>query len=305
VDDGGDPERHADGRASAEQAIAASAPFAEPERLGSVDSTNRYLLDAASAGRPEGAVVIADEQTAGRGRLGRRWVAPRGTSLLCSLLFRPRLPTDRLHLLTGLVALAACDACREVAGVEARLKWPNDVVVAGRKLAGILAESLPGGGAGEIAVVVGIGMNLNWPAGWSPREEGDVRHEEAVRHERDEGDERGEGDEPDELAALASTATALNRAAGSAVDAEAVLGVLLHHVRTRYASLSEETGWRRQMSEYRDRSSTIGSMVRVDLAGESFSGRATGVSDEGHLLVEVGTSVRAVSAGDVVHLRAD
>jgi BirA family biotin operon repressor/biotin-[acetyl-CoA-carboxylase] ligase len=299
VDDGGDPERHADGRVSAEQAIAARALFAEPERLGTVDSTNRYLLDAARAGRPEGSVVVAEEQTAGRGRLGRRWVAPKGSSLLCSMLFRPRLPPDRLHLLTGLVALAACDACEAVAGVEVRLKWPNDLCVAGRKVAGILAESLPQGALADsqsgwglagplpgdgLAVVVGIGMNVNWPAGWPPRDEPSC--------------------EP-EMAMLASAATALSRAAGADVDVEAVLGVLLRQVGARYTDLADEASWRRQMSEYRNRSSTIGSHVRVELADETFTGRATRVTDEGHLLVEVGMCLRTVSAGDVVHVRAD
>jgi BirA family biotin operon repressor/biotin-[acetyl-CoA-carboxylase] ligase len=284
VDGGGDPGRPADaadGWVSAEQAIAAGALFAEPERLGTVDSTNRYLLDAARAGRPEGAVVVAEVQTAGRGRLGRRWVAPRGSSLLCSMLFRPRLPPERLHLLTGLVALAACDACKEVASVETSLKWPNDLLAAGRKVAGILAESLPSEGQ---AVVIGIGMNVNWPAGWPPLDEPSA--------------------DP-EISMIASSATALNRVGAPAVDREALLGVFLRQVRMRYLRLGEETGWHRQMREYCSRSSTIGSLVRVDLAGESFSGRATGVTDEGHLLVEVGRCLRTVSAGDVVHLRGD
>jgi BirA family biotin operon repressor/biotin-[acetyl-CoA-carboxylase] ligase len=125
-------------------------------RLAEVDSTNRYTLDDARKGAAEGLVVVAEVQTAGRGRLGRSWVARPGSAVLCSLLFRPQLEPPDLHLLPTVVALAARRACAEVAGVDARLKWPNDLVVAGRKLAGILAESdLP-------AVVVGVGINVSW-----------------------------------------------------------------------------------------------------------------------------------------------
>src|SRR4051812_27340870 len=109
------------------------------------------------AGAPEGLAAVADHQTAGRGRLGRAWVAPPGASLLLSVLFRPDLAPERLHLTTAAVALAAAEACEAVAGVLPVLKWPNDLLVGDRKLAGVLAESrLP-------AVVVGIGLNVNWP----------------------------------------------------------------------------------------------------------------------------------------------
>jgi BirA family biotin operon repressor/biotin-[acetyl-CoA-carboxylase] ligase len=122
-----------------------------------VDSTNRHLLAAAADGAPEGLVAVADEQRAGRGRLGRTWVAPPGASLLVSVLLRPDLPPEQLHVVTLAAALAARDAVRQVADVDARIKWPNDVVVDDRKLAGILAEASGG------AVVVGMGLNVAWP----------------------------------------------------------------------------------------------------------------------------------------------
>jgi BirA family biotin operon repressor/biotin-[acetyl-CoA-carboxylase] ligase len=124
-----------------------------------VDSTNRYLLQCAAQGAPEGVVAVADEQTAGRGRLGRSWVAPAGAALLVSALLRPALPVERVHLVTlaaGLAALDAIDALPAPISGPAGLKWPNDVVVDGRKLAGILAEA---DGAG--AVVVGMGCNVH------------------------------------------------------------------------------------------------------------------------------------------------
>jgi BirA family transcriptional regulator, biotin operon repressor / biotin---[acetyl-CoA-carboxylase] ligase len=119
-----------------------------------IDSTNTYVLAAARRGVPEGLVVVADEQTAGRGRLGRRWESPPGASLLVSVLARPTLPSDQRVTMATATALA--DAVETVAGFSPGLKWPNDLVVSDRKLAGILAES---DGA---AVVVGAGCNVNW-----------------------------------------------------------------------------------------------------------------------------------------------
>ena len=103
----------------------------------------------------EGAVVAAGEQTAGRGRLGRAWVAPAGTSLLCSVQLRPTVTPDRLPELTGVVAHACAEAIEAVTGLEAKLKFPNDVLVGRRKVAGILAEAREG------RVVAGIGVNVN------------------------------------------------------------------------------------------------------------------------------------------------
>jgi BirA family transcriptional regulator, biotin operon repressor / biotin---[acetyl-CoA-carboxylase] ligase len=126
-----------------------------------IDSTNRYLLQCAATGTAEGVVAVADEQTAGRGRLGRTWVAPARSALLVSVLLRPALAVERIHLATlaaGLAALDALDALDALGATTAArpgLKWPNDVVVDDRKLAGILAEA---DGAG--AVVVGMGCNV-------------------------------------------------------------------------------------------------------------------------------------------------
>jgi BirA family biotin operon repressor/biotin-[acetyl-CoA-carboxylase] ligase len=128
--------------------------FTRIDQFGDVDSTNRVAREAAAAGEPEGLVVVAEHQTAGRGRRGRTWEAPEGTALLFSVLLRPALPPVDLHLVTAAVALAGRDACRAVAGVEAAVKWPNDLLVGDRKLAGILAEAAGG------AVVVGMGLNV-------------------------------------------------------------------------------------------------------------------------------------------------
>jgi BirA family biotin operon repressor/biotin-[acetyl-CoA-carboxylase] ligase len=124
------------------------------EHIAETGSTNADLLATAES-RPDRSVLVADHQTAGRGRLDRRWDAPPGANLLASLLFH-RVPPDPGEL-SRRVGLAAVDACREVAGVVAVLKWPNDVLVGDRKLAGILAQRSAAG-----AVVVGLGLNVRW-----------------------------------------------------------------------------------------------------------------------------------------------
>ncbi len=130
--------------------------FGEVRWLSEIDSTNRYLTDEARAGAATGLVVVADHQTAGRGRLGRTWVAPPGASLLVSLLLRPTVARDRRHLIVMAAGLAMAEAVETETGVVAGLKWPNDLLVGERKLAGILAEA-----AGD-ALVVGIGVNIEW-----------------------------------------------------------------------------------------------------------------------------------------------
>ena len=132
---------------------------------------------------------MADHQTAGRGRLGRTWEAPAGASLLASILLRPDLPPERRHLVTTVVALAGVAA---VAETGAALKWPNDLLVGDRKVAGVLAEADAG------AVVVGIGINLNW-----------------------------EGDPP-------ANGIAVNQVLGRPVDRDAVLDELLEGLAARY-----------------------------------------------------------------------
>ncbi len=116
--------------------------FTDIRRFDSIDSTNRYLLDEARRGAPDGVVAVADHQSAGRGRLGRSWEAPPGSNLLLSVLLRPDLPVGDRHLASAAVALAAAEAVDAVTGVRVGIKWPNDLLGPdGRKLAGVLAEA--------------------------------------------------------------------------------------------------------------------------------------------------------------------
>ncbi len=164
----------------------------------SLDSTNRYLLDEARAGAPDGLVAVADFQTAGRGRRGRDWVAPPGASLLVSVLLRPALAPERAPVVTMACGVAMAEAIARVAGFTPGLKWPNDLVVNDRKLVGILAE------ADGRAIVVGAGVNVEW-------------------HEF-----------PPELA---ETATACNLEAGHPVDRRELLDAFLAELDRRYADL--------------------------------------------------------------------
>jgi BirA family biotin operon repressor/biotin-[acetyl-CoA-carboxylase] ligase len=128
------------------------------EWVSETGSTNADAVARAHAGEPDGLVLVADHQREGRGRLDRRWDAPAGANLLMSVLLRPALEPDDWHRCTNALAVAAADACASV-GVPARIKWPNDLVIGGEKLAGILAEAVPE----ERAVVVGLGLNVGWP----------------------------------------------------------------------------------------------------------------------------------------------
>ncbi|MGH9056928.1 MAG: biotin--[acetyl-CoA-carboxylase] ligase [Acidimicrobiales bacterium] len=135
--------------------LAASTRFSDIRWLEVTDSTNRVVAELAESGSPEGVVVATELQTAGRGRLDRTWEARPGTSLLVSVLLRPAsLEPDRWHLVTAAAGLAARRACSEVAAFTPELKWPNDLMVEDRKLAGILAQAAGG------AVVVGMGLNV-------------------------------------------------------------------------------------------------------------------------------------------------
>jgi BirA family biotin operon repressor/biotin-[acetyl-CoA-carboxylase] ligase len=223
----------------------------------------------------DGAVLVADHQTAGRGRLGRTWEAPAGTSLLCSTLIRPDLPLGQVQLVTMAVGIAASDACDAVAGVRPGLKWPNDLVIAGpdggdHKMAGVLAESIVREGS-VAALVIGMGLNVNWPA-----------------------------DLPDDLAAIA---TSLNHHAGRSVDREDLLAAHLLGLETMLAQLGGQGGRDELLLRYRQLSATLGRQVRVEMASSATVGTAVDVTDEGHLLVDVGGEIVPIAAGDVIHLR--
>ncbi len=125
-----------------------------------VGSTNDVARELAADNAPEGTIVVADEQIRGRGRLARHWIAPPNTSLLMSVIFRPILPPDQAHRLSIACGLALAESCEAVAGVHVDVKWPNDLLIDGKKVAGILAESAIVGERLDW-VIVGAGLNVH------------------------------------------------------------------------------------------------------------------------------------------------
>ncbi|HEY6622517.1 MAG TPA: biotin--[acetyl-CoA-carboxylase] ligase [Acidimicrobiales bacterium] len=279
--------------------------FAEVRWFDELDSTNRYLLSEARAGAGEGLVVVADHQSAGRGRLGRRWEAPPGANLLASVLLRPHLPFEARHLASAVVALAAADACAALGGVAASIKWPNDLLVDGRKLAGVLAEA-DVGTEGRAPIVVGIGINVAWPAATTVGGPTDPPAREPggpggpggrSSHQGDRGPRIDERD-------LADSATSLLRETGRPVDRARLLDRLLVELEPRAAALSSAGGRIGQAAELRSRCTTIGTRVRVESSDSTFNGMAVDVTAEGHLVVDVDDQgPRTVVVGDVIHLR--
>jgi BirA family transcriptional regulator, biotin operon repressor / biotin---[acetyl-CoA-carboxylase] ligase len=262
--------------------------FADLRSVPETGSTNadvRTLLG--SAGRsgiasPSPIVLLADHQTAGRGRLDRSWEAPAGASILMSIgLVVGELPAERRGLLTTCLALAVVDATAEAGLGQVRIKWPNDLVVevptdapsgAGyRKLGGILAELHPVEGVGD-CVVAGLGLNVNWP------------------------------DVPAELAA---TATSLNRLAGHDLDREdLVIGILRSLDAVRLPQLETSAPPTALAAAYRQHSATLDRRVRIELPDGELTGVATDVTADGALVVDDDRGERhTVTVGDVVHLR--
>jgi len=236
-------------------------------RLAETDSTNDWLTAAARDGAEDRTVVVADFQRQGKGRLGRRWEAPPSTALLCSVLLRAPLAADDRHLATVAVALSALDACERTAQRRPALKWPNDLVVGDRKLAGILAEADdPRGGAPWI--VVGLGLNLTWP-----------------------------GPDPD-------VSTSLLAATGVAVDRDDFLDAYLVALDASEPALHTRVGRGELIERYAAELATLGRRVVASMHDASVEGVAVEVTAAGHLVVETPDGRRTITAGDVVHLRA-
>ena len=228
------------------------------------DSTQRVARDLAHDGAEEGTIVIAEAQSAGRGRLGRSWHSPPGTNLYCSIVLRPPLPPGGVPQLALVLGLAAADAVAAVAGLEVGLKWPNDVVLDGRKAAGILTEM-----EAEVErvhhVVAGLGVNVNAEAF------------------------------PPELAA---TATSLRLAAGRPVDRAVLTAALLAAVERRYDRFVAE-GFAPVRREWEQRSWLGGKEVRVASPEGELHGRVLGLDDDGALRLETPVGLRRVVAGEV------
>jgi BirA family biotin operon repressor/biotin-[acetyl-CoA-carboxylase] ligase len=252
--------------------------FGPVEVAAALPSTMARAAELAEAGAPEGATVVADAQSAGRGRLGRAWVAVPGTSLLVTVVLRPSLPPARAWLVTAAAGVALADATKVllaggVGSVSVDLKWPNDLEVGGRKAAGMLAEAR-GDGRRLDWVLLGLGVNVG----------------------------QGPDDFPPELA---GRATSLSLAAGAAVDRVALLAGWAGRFATGYRALAAGAAGP-TLAAYQARLGTLGRQVRADvLGGDPVTGFAVGLGANGGLVIRTpaGGEVE-VASGDVEHLRA-
>ncbi len=234
------------------------------------DSTNRVALELGHAGEPEGALVLAEEQTAGRGRGGRAWHSERATGIYVTLLLRPKLAPVQAPLLTMMAGLSAHSAVQALTGLEVDLKWPNDLLVRGRKLGGILTEMHAEPGQIRF-VIVGIGLNVN------------------------------QQKFPGELANLA---TSLRAETGKPQSRMELLVRLLHEFESDYNRFLRE-GVATVVARFESVSSYArGKRVRVTNGTESYVGTTAGLGPEGLLQVERdGGQLMTVIAGDVAEAR--
>jgi len=235
-----------------------------------IDSTNRLAAELARDGAPEGTVVVAERQTAGRGRLGRSWASPGFLNLYCSVILRPALAPAEVPQLTLVAAVALAEACAATIEVAPAIKWPNDLLLHGRKAAGILTE-LDAEPERVRFVIVGIGVNLN----------------------------AGRDDFPPELR---RKATSLALASGRTIDRASFAGRLLTRLDRRYAEFCRG-GFAKIAPAYEGYHCLAGRRVRVE-GGVQLVGTVLGIDASGALLVKDGARIERVVAGEVTLTRS-
>jgi BirA family transcriptional regulator, biotin operon repressor / biotin---[acetyl-CoA-carboxylase] ligase len=252
--------------------VTPTGPYAALDIVATVSSTNSALVDAAREGAPDRTVLVAEYQSAGRGRAGRSWVAPARSGLILSVLLRPTaVPQTRWSWLPLLAGIALCRSVSTVAELPVALKWPNDLLLGThrRKAAGILAELV----SGQSAVVIGIGLNVTL--------------------------------RPEELPGPAATSLAIENAA--CTDRDPLLRALLRALHGELRQWCEHEGDPVACGlheAYRQRCATLGEQVRVRLPDQTeLTGTAVDIDTAGRLVVRSGDHRRALSAGDVTHVR--
>jgi BirA family biotin operon repressor/biotin-[acetyl-CoA-carboxylase] ligase len=233
-------------------------------------STNTHARELAENGAAEGEVVIAEAQTQGRGRLGRRWESPPSVNLYFSIILRPKLAPEHAAQITLMAAVGVADAVATFITQQPAIKWPNDILVDGRKLAGILAEASCDAARIEY-VILGIGINVNCRIGSMPPE-------------------------------LGQRATSLFELTGNNASREIVLGRLIQALDRCYGVL-EASGFEALRPHWEARFNLRGKRVRVELGNEVIIGCARGINADGALVIEDDKGVlKTVIAGDVIPL---
>lgn len=234
-------------------------------------STNTVLSRLAQSGASEGTTVIADKQTSGKGRLGRKWVSPPGMNLYMSVLFRPAIPAWESPLLTLLASIAITETIKKTGVRNTSIKWPNDVLIEGKKAAGVLTEMEPRGDRVDY-IVVGIGVNIN------------MTREQIKR----------------ELGEAAKFATSLRENLGVDIDRAKFAGDLLYELESWYRTFNRR-GKSSIIKEWTERWGGFNKRVRVSAEdGKVIEGTATGIDGEGHLLIKKeDESLVRIITGDV------
>lgn len=234
--------------------------------LNRVDSTNNYAKRIAEEGAKEGTLVIAEEQTGGKGRRGRGWIAPRNVNVMMTLLLRPRIQPRNASMLTLLMAMAAVRAIREVTGFQAGIKWPNDVVAGGRKVCGILTEMSSEPDYINY-VVIGIGMNVN------------------------------QKDFPQEIA---GTAGSLSMVLGRDISRAELTARVMEALEELYEIFLETEDMSKLCREYNSVCLNIGHPIKVLEPKNEYSGVTDGINEKGELVVKKDDGdIVCVYAGEV------
>lgn len=237
-----------------------------------VDSTNDVAYELAEKGVKEGAVILAEEQAKGKGRHGRSWASPSKDGIYMSCILRPRIAPNEIPRITLLAAVAVARAVREVTALEATIKWPNDIMVEGRKVCGILTEMKAEQDEVDF-VVLGIGINVNTSLKSLPKGASSIR-EELIRR----------------------------RSRGLVSRIELVKKVL-ELLEEEYGMLNKK-GFEPIIDAWKDLSAMIGSRVRVSLPGRTFEGQAHDINPDGALVVRLDSGVlEKVSSGDIIMIR--
>ncbi|MEQ1862150.1 MAG: biotin--[acetyl-CoA-carboxylase] ligase [Chthoniobacteraceae bacterium] len=230
------------------------------------DSTNQRAIQLGETGAAGGVAIFAERQTAGRGRFGRRWESASHLGLWFSLLLRPTLPLAMWSRLTTWAAVVAAEAIEECSGLSIAVKWPNDLELDGRKLAGILIETTPDSAGGHFAVV-GVGVNVN--------------------HDTDNFP-------PD----LRDRATSLRLATRRFIDRGALAAAILHAMTRRAADIGD-AGFPALLDAARRRSSLIGRHIALECAGTRIEGRAEDLAPDGRLQLRLASGeLETVGAGE-------
>lgn len=236
-------------------------------RFEAVTSTNDLVIAMAEEGAPEGTVAVADEQVAGRGRRGRYWVSPPDSGVYLSVLLKPDIPSDRFWQLAFVASLAAAEGIRWVSRLEVHVKWPNDVLINGRKVCGILVEARKPSISFEPVAVIGIGVNVNMM------------------------------EFPPELA---DTATSIAIEAGAPAPRHAVERGVLDALSTRYDQYRTE-GFRPILNSWKNLDCTVGRDVAVQSARGTVEGTAVEVNARGSLILRLRDgSLEEITTGEVL-----